>query len=628
MPQPSVSVIVPVYNCRTSLRSCVDSVLRQTLRDFELFLVDDGSTDGSAELLDRITDPRVRILHQANSGGPGSPRNAGLKQATGEYVFFLDADDWLGREALQRMVDAAVENGTDIVIGRYVGVGRSVPRRLFRRTVPETTVHAPAPDLYASLAPLKLFRRELIKDLRFAEGLLSHEDQAFTATAYFRARGVTVLADYDYYFWVEREDGTSVLQQGGAPDHDFFPAIDRVMRIVEANTEPGQIQDRMLRRNFREDVLPRFGAIYLAADEHTRRLTEEGALGLIRDHLTPGVKASFAAPFHRQVVHCLEHGLRAELQEIVEYNESGKTPALVLRSGRVYADSPGFGTLPDACYDVTDRMPFHPRLTALEWSGTTLILSGAAILDGAGTGPLTMVLRDRREPEVEHRLAIGSAPHFRVELDLAKFCSGRPLPRGVWDFWIETDMAGFPLAGRLGGGGIDPPTGRFAPVSGEGQPVASPYFTAGYGNLSIETGYKLPVPVNVDHAEMQKGRLHVRGRLPVGGPMTSLRITARLGGDGETRAALARVDGDSFEAELDVRTWRMGRWYFGYEIASCGSVAYGPLNPEGPMIHGAAGIGREGRVYRTDNGNLGVKLAPWRALRRLGKLLPLRSKAL
>lgn len=96
MPERLYSIIVPVYNAETTLNRCVDSILAQTYRNFELILVDDGSRDRSAEIIDQYAsaDPRVIAIHKLN-GGVSSARNAGLDRATGDYVAFIDADDYV-----------------------------------------------------------------------------------------------------------------------------------------------------------------------------------------------------------------------------------------------------------------------------------------------------------------------------------------------------------------------------------------------------------------------------------------------------------------------------------------------------------------------------------------------------
>ena len=111
---PLVSVIVPVYKAENFLRKCTDSILGQTMTDFELILVEDGSPDTSGALCDTIAteDPRVRVIHKPN-GGVSTARNMGMAQATGKYIAFADSDDWFAPDMLKKLVDAAEENGAD-----------------------------------------------------------------------------------------------------------------------------------------------------------------------------------------------------------------------------------------------------------------------------------------------------------------------------------------------------------------------------------------------------------------------------------------------------------------------------------------------------------------------------------
>lgn len=114
--KPFISVIVPVYNVEKYLDQCVDSILNQTFSDFELILVDDGSKDTSPEICDRYVneDGRVSVIHQPN-GGQVKARKAGLERAVGEYVFFVDSDDWIELNALELACQSAKDNDADIV---------------------------------------------------------------------------------------------------------------------------------------------------------------------------------------------------------------------------------------------------------------------------------------------------------------------------------------------------------------------------------------------------------------------------------------------------------------------------------------------------------------------------------
>jgi glycosyltransferase involved in cell wall biosynthesis len=113
-----LSIIVPVYNAEAFLAGCIESVLAQTFADYELLLIDDGSTDGSGEICDRYAtrDVRVRVLHLPN-GGPASARNEGLDVAVGRYIQFIDADDELEPECCAVFRDMARESDADVVLG-------------------------------------------------------------------------------------------------------------------------------------------------------------------------------------------------------------------------------------------------------------------------------------------------------------------------------------------------------------------------------------------------------------------------------------------------------------------------------------------------------------------------------
>lgn len=120
-----ISVIIPVYNKVQYLRQCVDSVLAQTFRNYEIILVDDGSTDGSSAICDCYENSnenesiRVRVIHQENAG-VSAARNRGMEAAQGEYISFVDADDWVEPGFLQAFVDAIDDSGVDMVIQGYV----------------------------------------------------------------------------------------------------------------------------------------------------------------------------------------------------------------------------------------------------------------------------------------------------------------------------------------------------------------------------------------------------------------------------------------------------------------------------------------------------------------------------
>lgn len=121
---PRVSVIIPIYNVEKYLVRCVESVLGQTLQDIEVILVDDGSPDGSPKMCDEYEakDSRIKVIHKEN-GGLASARNAGMDVAEGEYIFFIDSDDWIDANTLEELVDIAVKYQVDFVRFRPMYAG-------------------------------------------------------------------------------------------------------------------------------------------------------------------------------------------------------------------------------------------------------------------------------------------------------------------------------------------------------------------------------------------------------------------------------------------------------------------------------------------------------------------------
>ena len=123
---PFLSIVVPAYNVEEYLPQCVDSILRQTFTDFELLLVDDGSKDSTGRLCDEYAgkDRRIRVIHKEN-GGLVSARKAGLSEALGTYVAYVDGDDWIAECMMEKLCGQASDTGADIVISDFVAAGKT-----------------------------------------------------------------------------------------------------------------------------------------------------------------------------------------------------------------------------------------------------------------------------------------------------------------------------------------------------------------------------------------------------------------------------------------------------------------------------------------------------------------------
>ena len=296
-----VSVVVPVYNPGPYIDRCIASILGQSLPvgEYEAVFVDDGSTDETPARLDALAaaHPNISVIHQENSGWPGKPRNVGIDAARGEYVFFLDHDDALGPEALERLYAMAVRNDADIVIGKMAGHGRGVPTRLFLENRDRATL-ADAPLLDA-LTPHKLFRRSFIErnGLRYPEGRRRLEDHVFVVRAYFLAGVISILSDYVCYYHSRRGDRANAGLQRLDPV-GYYTNLREVIGIVESFTEPGPFRDSLLQRFARVELLGRLhGRKFLEHPPEYREALFTEIRAVVEEHIPTTVDDRLAANF-------------------------------------------------------------------------------------------------------------------------------------------------------------------------------------------------------------------------------------------------------------------------------------------------------------------------------------------
>ncbi|MEV1077657.1 glycosyltransferase family 2 protein [Streptomyces sp. NPDC050211] len=361
--QPDVTVIIGAYEAMPYLVECLASVEAQTIdpERIEVIAVDDGSTDGTGEYLEEFAaraPMHVTVIRQENSGGPSGPRNVGLGKAAGRYVFFLDADDRLGAEALERMVAMADRNGTDVVLGKVEGINRKPPRSMWGKTLERTDVYSS--NIKFTLSAQKLFRRALLDrhGMRFDESLWTGEDALFTMEAYLRADGVSVVADYVCYYLVGRDDGKHVTKSGSYTLR--FDSARALMRLIADLVPAGPRRDTLMVRPFLITLLPQFGPKYLKDSEEVRRHKLELAKPLMEAYWTEEVARRLKVE-ERLRLH-LVAGQRSELLvEVLEFLRAKKQAAALLeRKGRrVYLAYPHFrdrtAAIPDSVYLAEPR---------------------------------------------------------------------------------------------------------------------------------------------------------------------------------------------------------------------------------------------------------------------------------
>lgn len=231
-----ISIIVPVYNVECYLRSCIESILNQTYRNLEVILSDDGSTDSSGKICDSYahSDCRVRVIHKEN-GGLSDARNAGIDLAVGSYYMFVDSDDTITPDTVERLYLAAKENACEIAVCNMIRVYEDKTEEPFYKPVDKLTVwkdHARFETLKQPSACNKLFRAELFEGIRFPKGKY-YEDTFIYHLLIHRANSV-VLTGHDGYRYLSRRE--SIIGQPKYTDRyfDFIEAVySRMVYLIE-----------------------------------------------------------------------------------------------------------------------------------------------------------------------------------------------------------------------------------------------------------------------------------------------------------------------------------------------------------------------------------------------------------
>lgn len=208
MATKTVSLIIPVYNVRDYLRKCLDSVAAQTYPNLEVIIVNDGSPDDSLEIALEYTAkyPNFRCYTIENRG-LGGARNYGMEQATGDYILFLDSDDYIAENCVEVLVTAAEKEDSDIVAANCYDVREDGSVLFAYKNVYQnaTTSLAQEPEILFNriCACFKLFKRDLLKEFSFTSRVW-YEDMRLIPKLYLQAKKITYVDDF-LYFYVQRE---------------------------------------------------------------------------------------------------------------------------------------------------------------------------------------------------------------------------------------------------------------------------------------------------------------------------------------------------------------------------------------------------------------------------------------
>lgn len=227
MEKKLVSVIVPVYNVENYLKKCINSIINQTYKNLEIILVDDGSTDKSGKICDeyKLKDKRIKVIHKDN-GGLSDARNFGLDVATGEYITFVDSDDFINSKMIEDFYNAIIKFNCDIVFGKTKNYSNYEQREeSLKRCIDSAILKTKEEclkniniNIYNTAYP-KLYKSFIFKNLRFPKGI-NYEDSYIAPYVYELINNVVILP-YNYYYRYIRENSI-VHSKFSKKDYDLL----------------------------------------------------------------------------------------------------------------------------------------------------------------------------------------------------------------------------------------------------------------------------------------------------------------------------------------------------------------------------------------------------------------------
>jgi CDP-glycerol glycerophosphotransferase len=399
---PKISVVVPVYNVEEYLDECLASVERQTVRDLEILIIDDGSTDGSAQIARRHAeqDDRIRIVERHN-GGLGAARNTGIEEATGEYLAFLDSDDVLPPTAYELLLNSLEKTGSDFATGnvhRLTAMGTQPAQFLtsvFTRNRRKTHVGRFRALLSDRIVPNKLWRRSFWDKhaFRFPVGML-HEDIPVVIPAHFLARSVDVISQPVYLYRVRESGDLSITQQRATMRalNDRLKAVELARDYLVAHGP------RRAHRWYEESVVAEDLRYHLqvfeVAEEEYRQAFIERANAFI-DRIGARSERRLFAPLpaiDRLKYHLVRRRLMPELLEVLRFQREDMSESAPVRErGRWYGDYPFRHDralkVPGRVYRLGPKeMPLAVQVDDLRWENERLHIGGFAFIRGVPAG--------------------------------------------------------------------------------------------------------------------------------------------------------------------------------------------------------------------------------------------------
>ncbi len=254
-----LSIIVPVYNVEKYVSRCINSILEQTFSDFELILINDGSTDKSGQICDEYSkaDSRISVVHKGNEG-PSIARNIGIKAVKGKYLCFVDSDDFVAKHSYEALINEAETNSLDIVCGNGLiyydennnylyAKKRQFPSKVYNGV--DFYYNSVKEGAMAVCVPFNVYRTEFIRqNSLFFEEHIAFEDELWTPQVFLKAKKVKYI-DITFYMYFKRE-GSRIATEV-ANNKDIFDIVNICYKLEELYS---QVDDKKQRYLFNETL--------------------------------------------------------------------------------------------------------------------------------------------------------------------------------------------------------------------------------------------------------------------------------------------------------------------------------------------------------------------------------------
>ncbi|NUH85490.1 glycosyltransferase [Bacillus firmus] len=496
-----VTIGVPVYNSEKFIKQGLDSFANQTMdkKDYEVLCVDDCSTDNSVEIINSYNKKmNVRVLQlPENSGGPGAPRNKVIEEAKGEYIFFVDSDDYIHENSLTNMYNFAKENEADVLLVKMKGInGRGVPQSMFKATEPNV-------DLYDSrliytLSPTKLFKTALLREnnISFPVGLKAAEDQIFTMRAYLKSKVISVLSNQDYYYATLREG--EHMNNAYVDPEEFLKImsdiVDEIYLADETRERKNNLVSSFLDRHFIFSRTHNFSIKNTTDDQKEEWM--RALSNFLNNHVPKEVDSLTAADVYPRIVLARNQ----DLEKYQKFEMALKTNEVntVIDNGQIFAHFNFLGDYPEVTkvnFTKLNKMVHklkHIKLGHDRIIFTCQVSHSKLTANQNKKQKINAVFVHRDKKEEKYITPVVRQPltqNYTFEVPYDGLINSKG-DLGTWDLFIESEVEGFMLRGRIGNNREKYPYQAETSYLGSHHLFnyrLTPYFTKPHNNFSIYT---------------------------------------------------------------------------------------------------------------------------------------------